>query len=47
LKKDAKVDAIRYWWDKAVESLKAARRDLAVILFLLRSTAPIMLFSTL
>jgi len=29
LKKDAKAEAIRYWWDKAVESLEAARRDLA------------------
>jgi uncharacterized protein (UPF0332 family) len=29
LKKDARAEAIRYWWDKAVESLEAARRDLA------------------
>lgn len=29
MKKDAKAEAIRYWWDKAVESLDAARRDLA------------------
>lgn len=29
MKKDAKAEAIRYWWDKAVESLEAARRDLA------------------
>jgi uncharacterized protein (UPF0332 family) len=29
LKKDVKAEAIRYWWDKAVESLGAARRDLA------------------
>jgi len=29
LKKDAKAEAIRYWWDKAVESLEAAHRDLA------------------
>ena len=29
MKNDTKAEAIRYWWDKAVESLKAARRDLA------------------
>jgi hypothetical protein len=27
LKKDAKAEAIRYWWEKALESLEAARRD--------------------
>ncbi len=26
---DPKVEAIRYWWDKALESLEAARRELA------------------
>jgi uncharacterized protein (UPF0332 family) len=26
---EAKVEAIRYWWDKALESLEPARRDLA------------------
>ncbi|MDP2606555.1 MAG: HEPN domain-containing protein [Deltaproteobacteria bacterium] len=29
MKKDAKAEAIRYWWDKAAQSLDAARRDLA------------------
>jgi len=24
---EAKVEAIRYWWEKALESLEAARRD--------------------
>jgi hypothetical protein len=28
LKKDAKAEAIRYWWEKSLESLEAARRDL-------------------
>ena len=28
MKKDAKAEGIRYWWDKAVESLDAAHRDL-------------------
>jgi uncharacterized protein (UPF0332 family) len=26
--KRSKVEAVRYWWDKALESLKAARREL-------------------
>jgi len=30
LKKDAKAEAIRYWWEKSLESLEAARRDLSV-----------------
>jgi len=29
LKKDAKAEAIRYWWEKSLESLEAARRDLS------------------
>jgi uncharacterized protein len=29
LKNDVKAEAIRYWWEKAVESLEAAHRDLA------------------
>ena len=29
MKKDPKAEAIRFWWDKAVESLESARRDLA------------------
>jgi len=24
-----KVEAVRFWWDKALESLQAARRELA------------------
>ncbi|HXK30351.1 MAG TPA: HEPN domain-containing protein [Candidatus Binatia bacterium] len=30
MKKDAKAEAIRYWWEKSLESLEAARRDLSV-----------------
>jgi uncharacterized protein len=33
VKKDAKSEAIRYWWEKAFESLEAARRDLAAEAF--------------
>ena len=33
MKKDAKSEAIRYWWEKALESLEAARRDLAAEAF--------------
>ena len=29
MKKDAKAEAIRYWWEKSLESLEAARRDLS------------------
>ena len=28
MKKDVKAEAIRYWWEKALESLEASRRDL-------------------
>lgn len=27
--KDRKAEVVRYWWDKALESLKAAHRELA------------------
>ena len=33
MKKDAKREAIRYWWEKALEALEAARRDLAAEAF--------------
>jgi HEPN domain len=33
VKKDAKREAIRYWWEKALEALEAARRDLAAEAF--------------
>ena len=33
MKKDAKSEAIRYWWEKAFESMEAARRDLAAEAF--------------
>jgi uncharacterized protein (UPF0332 family) len=33
VKQDAKREAIRYWWEKALEALEAARRDLAAEAF--------------
>ena len=33
LEKDEKSEAIRYWWEKSLESLEATRRDLAAEAF--------------